>query len=157
MFILCQIIVGQLYATWIEWVIHKYILHGLGKNKNSWFNFHWHSHHKACRKNKNFDENYNTFLSSSVVKEITGLCLLSAIHMPVYFVMPYLYYTLIFCTVRYFYVHQKSHLNVEWGKAYFPWHHDHHMGRNQDANWGVTTALWDVILGTREKQLTNKI
>jgi hypothetical protein len=151
MFILFQIIVGYLYATWIEWVIHKYILHGLGKNKNSWFNFHWYSHHKACRKNKYIDENYGSFLSSPVLKEITGLFFLVVIHTPTYFVMPYLYYTLAFCTLRYFYVHQKSHLNVDWAKVYLPWHYDHHMGKNQDANWGVTTALWDIILGTREK------
>ena len=146
-----QIIVGYLYETLLEWVIHKYILHGLGKNKNSWFSFHWYSHHKACRKNKNFDSSYNTFLSSSVIKEITGLCLLAVLHIPLYFVGPYFYFTLLFCTLRYFYVHQKSHLNVDWGKKYFPWHHEHHMGKDQDANWGVTTPLWDVFLGTRKK------
>jgi sterol desaturase/sphingolipid hydroxylase (fatty acid hydroxylase superfamily) len=53
--------------------------------------------------------------------------------------------------VRYFYMHQKSHRDVEWGKKHIPWHYDHHMGKNQDANWGVTTAIWDLIMGTREK------
>jgi len=146
-----QIIIGYLYATWLEWALHKYVLHGLGKNKKNWFSFHWHSHHRTCRKNNNFDENYNTFLSPSVIKEIASLCLLAAAHIPVYFIAPYLYCTLILCAVRYFYVHQKSHLNVIWGKIYFPWHYEHHMGKDQDANWGVTTALWDIILGTRKK------
>ena len=55
MFVFFQIIIGYMYGTWLEWALHKYILHGLGKNKKSWFNFHWYSHHKSCRKNKNFD------------------------------------------------------------------------------------------------------
>ena len=142
---------AYIYGGLAEWALHKYAIHGLGKNKKSWFNFHWHSHHKTCRKNNNHDDNYNSFLPSPILREITGLCLLAAVHVPIYFVMPYLFYTLIFCTVRYFYVHQKCHLNVEWGKVYFPWHYKHHMGKNQDANWGVTTAFWDAILGTREK------
>ena len=82
--LISQLILGYLYATWLEWALHKYVLHGLGKNKNSWFSFHWHTHHKACRKNKNFDENYNVYLSSAVLKEITGLCLLAATHLPLY-------------------------------------------------------------------------
>jgi len=48
-------------------------------------------------------------------------------------------------------MHQKAHQDVEWAKKYMPWHYDHHMGRNQHANWGVTTAFWDLIMGTREK------
>ena len=151
MFIIFQIFIGYLYATWLEWAIHKYVLHGLGKKKGNWLNFHWDTHHKACRKNKNFDENYNRYLSSPVLKEMTGLCLLAVAHLPIYFVMPYLYYTLIFCSVRDFYMHQKAHLDVEWGKVHLPWHYEHHMGKNQNANWGVTTALWDAILGTRIK------
>ena len=126
------------------------------KNKKSWFSFHWHSHHKQCRKNENFDENYNKILSPSVIKEITGLCFLSVIHLPLYYVAPYFYYTLIFCVIRYFYVHQKSHLNVEWGKKYFPWHYEHHMGKNQDANWGVTTDWVDRITETRIKYQDKK-
>ena len=29
-FVLFQVIIGYLYATWLEWAIHKYVLHGLG-------------------------------------------------------------------------------------------------------------------------------
>jgi hypothetical protein len=27
------------------------------------------------------------------------------------------------------------------------------MGKNQDANWGVTTDMWDLIMKTRIKHL----
>ena len=30
-----------------------------------------------------------------------------------------------------------------------PWHYDHHLGKNQDANWGVTTDWVDRVFGTR--------
>ena len=41
--------------------------------------------------------------------------------------------------------------NVEWAKENIPWHYDHHMGKNQDANWGVTTDWVDRLLNTRIK------
>ena len=34
-FIIFQIFIGYLYATWLEWAIHKYVLHGLGKKKGN--------------------------------------------------------------------------------------------------------------------------
>jgi sterol desaturase/sphingolipid hydroxylase (fatty acid hydroxylase superfamily) len=30
-----------------------------------------------------------------------------------------------------------------------PWHYDHHMNANQDANWCVTKPWFDYLLGTR--------
>jgi len=32
-----------------------------------------------------------------------------------------------------------------------PWHYDHHMGKNQDSNWGVTVEWVDKLFNTREK------
>jgi len=40
---------------------------------------------------------------------------------------------------------------VEWGKKKMPWHYDHHMGKNQDSNWGVTVEWPDKLFNTREK------
>ena len=31
-----------------------------------------------------------------------------------------------------------------------PHHYDHHMGKNQDANWCVTHPFFDWVMGTRE-------
>ena len=56
----------------------------------------------------------------------------------------------------YFLIHRKSHLDIEWAKKYVPWHYDHHMGKNQDANWCVTFPFWDHILGTREYYLKGR-
>jgi hypothetical protein len=40
-------------------------------------------------------------------------------------------------------------LDPEWGKKTIPWHYDHHMNTNQDANWCVTKPWFDYISGTR--------
>jgi len=143
------IVFGFLYATLLEWLLHKYILHGLGKNKKSYWAFHWHSHHKTCRKNKNSDINYKFPGAPPVKKEIISLLLLTIIHIPLWYVSKIFYLTLVLCAIRYFYMHRKSHLNIEWGRKKMPWHHDHHMGTNQDANWGVTTDLMDLLMNTR--------
>ena len=148
MTIIIGVIIGYLYATWLEWVLHKYVLHKLGKKKNSWFSFHWSVHHQTCRKNDNKDGDYNKFLPTVVSREILGLYALLIFHLPFYFISPWFFYTLIASSARYFYVHQKAHRDVEWGKKHVPWHYTHHMGKNQEANWGVTTPLWDRILGT---------
>jgi sterol desaturase/sphingolipid hydroxylase (fatty acid hydroxylase superfamily) len=50
----------------------------------------------------------------------------------------------------YYLVHKKSHLDPEWARKHLPWHYDHHMGPNQDANWCVTLPLFDHLMGTRE-------
>ena len=37
------------------------------------------------------------------------------------------------------------------GKKAIPWHYDHHMNTNWDANWCVTRPWFDYIMGTRIK------
>ena len=34
-----------------EWATHKYLLHGLGRDKRSKLAFHFHEHHQAVRRN----------------------------------------------------------------------------------------------------------
>ena len=156
-FHLSTIVLGYFYVTLNEWLIHKYILHGLGKKKDSWFSFHWHNHHKKCRKNNNFDTNYKFIFSSvAVKKEIAGLSILLLIHLPFLAFIPLFYLTLLFMAYRYFYVHRKSHLEPSWAKKNIPWHYDHHMGKNQDSNWGVTTDFWDIVINTRIKYLRSE-
>src|SRR5690349_15746488 len=41
-----------------EWLIHKYVLHGLGQKKGSFWSFHWHDHHKNVRRNDHVDPDY---------------------------------------------------------------------------------------------------
>jgi len=152
MLFIISVILAYLYASFLEWWVHKYILHGLGKKKNNWFDFHWYSHHQKCRKCGNKDNSYlkNKPFHHSVKKELIGLATLLALHFPLFYVSLPFYFTLVICAGRYFYMHRKSHVNVAWGLKTMPWHWKHHMGRNQDANWGITTNLWDKILKTNK-------
>ena len=48
----------------------------------------------------------------------------------------------------YHYVHRRSHLDPAWALRWVPWHVEHHLGRNQDKNFGVVTDLVDRLVGT---------
>ena len=41
-----------------EWLVHRYILHGLGRRKDSFWAFHWHEHHKNSRRAAMRDGDY---------------------------------------------------------------------------------------------------
>jgi len=69
--------------------------------------------------------------------------------LPLLVIYPIFYLTLVFTGVRYYLVHKKAHLDPEWAKKHVPWHYDHHMGKNQNANWCVTQPWFDWVLGTR--------
>ena len=152
---LVQIALGVIIANLYEWIIHKYVLHGLGKKKKSFWSAHWKMHHKKARKNEYFDDDYLKLFKgwNEGTKEILSLVALSVIQIPSFFLFPLYSATMIFMALAYFLVHRKSHLDPEWGKRWAPWHYDHHMGKNQDANWCVTFPLWDYILGTRKHYL----
>jgi hypothetical protein len=149
---LLSIPLAVIYTQLLEWLLHKYVLHGLGKNKNSKWASHWHTHHKKCRKNNNYDDDYKKGWSHEAARqEIVGLVVLSFLHVPMLFISPLFYLTLIFCAIRYYRIHKRSHLDTEWCKTHTPWHYDHHMGKDQDSNWGVTTDWVDRALRTRKR------
>ncbi|MDP2339536.1 MAG: hypothetical protein Q8O67_01150 [Deltaproteobacteria bacterium] len=150
---------GIAYSNAFEWFIHKHLLHGLGRNKKSFWAFHWHEHHKKARKNDMIDDQYNgsvwsslmTGENSAMTKEALGLIAASMLHAPLLPVAPFFTITVWACAANYYRVHKKSHLDPAWAKEHLPWHVDHHMGKNQDANWCVTWPMMDWLLNTREK------
>lgn len=150
---LIQIPLGLLYGNMLEWIIHKYILHGLGKNNKSIWNFHWHDHHKNTRRNNFIDNDYqeSIFKFHAPTKEILSLLPLFLAHIPLFFIFPVFSFTLLYCLLNYYYVHQRGHRDPVWANRNVPWHIDHHMGKNQDANWCVTKPWFDIIMNTRIK------
>ena len=52
--------------------------------------------------------------------------------------------------VEYAIIHYRSHQDIFWARQNLPWHYDHHMGPNQNANWGVRYPMFDIIFGTRK-------
>jgi sterol desaturase/sphingolipid hydroxylase (fatty acid hydroxylase superfamily) len=145
--------IGLLYANAGEWLIHKYVLHGLGKRRASIWSYHWHEHHRATRKNGHRDPAYDrdAVQWNSQWKEALGLGVVALVHLPLLPVAPLFVAAVEYSTLRYYQVHKHAHRDPAWAREKLRWHYDHHMGRNQDANWCVTWPWFDWLMGTRER------
>jgi hypothetical protein len=142
---------GLLYANASEWVIHKHVLHGVGKRRNSFWSFHFFDHHRAARKNHMQDDAYRVrrFRLDARTKEALGLIGLCGLHAPLFPVAPFFTSTLWYSAARYYRVHKRSHLDPQWAREHLTWHYDHHMGPNSEANWCVSRPWFDHIMKTR--------
>ncbi|HHH11733.1 MAG TPA: hypothetical protein ENK23_06645 [Sorangium sp.] len=146
-------LVGIVASNAVEWAVHKYVLHGVGKKKSSYWSFHWNEHHRASRKHGFYDADYtrSPFGDHAQGKEVHGLLAISMGVVPLVRVAPSFCAGIWVSTAAYYAVHRKSHLDPAWARKYLPWHYDHHMAPDQDKNWCVTFPLFDYLLGTREK------
>jgi len=146
---------GLLYSNFGEWLLHRYVLHGLGKNRKSFWSFHWHEHHQKSRRNEMVDDQYTSawWAWSAKTKELVGLAAIVVGHIPLFSVAPFFTATVWYCTARYYQVHRKAHLDPHWAKEHVPWHYDHHMGKDQNSNWCVTHPFFDLVMGTRKEYL----
>lgn len=155
-----EFIVGTLIANVIEWLFHRFVLHGIGRNKKSFWSFHWHDHHKACRRiretriagvMRNLDPSYESFPRSfnSQMKELLALVIGVILVMPVMYLSVPVWLGLAAYAVTYYFMHMKSHLDPAWGKRWMRWHYDHHIGKDQDKNWNVVIPIMDYVMRTR--------
>lgn len=148
--------IALIFANGFEWYAHKYILHGTPRPGQPRYSptpksmkSHW-QHHKIVRTTDYQDEGYKEGFSNWRTRdEVTSLLKLTAITSLAMPVAPFFTLGTYYAAARYFYVHRRSHLDPEWGKKTIPWHYDHHMNTNQDANWCVTRPWFDYIMGTR--------
>ncbi len=143
---------GLLYANAVEWLVHKYVLHGPGKNPNSFWHFHWGEHHKHSRRHNMYDPDYerSIFSWNARGREALGIALMGAVHAPLLPVAPFFTATVFYGCVNYLYRHKKAHLDPNWARLHMQNHYDHHMGPDQDANWCVTRPWFDWVMGTRK-------
>ena len=134
---------GLLTANAIEWGVHKYVLHGLGKSKSSVWAFHWHEHHRACRKNAHRDEAYERSVWGvhAQGKEALSVAAGVLLFVPLAPIAPFFTGAIVYSAINYHRVHKRAHLEPEWAKKNLPWHFDHHMGPDQNANWCVTKPV----------------
>ncbi len=143
---------GLIAANAGEWVMHKYVLHGQGKKKNSFWRFHWAVHHKTAMQQNFRDPDYEHNIWDAwdpQSKEVAALAFGAVAVAPTFLISPGFCLGVWASQYNYYRVHKKSHLDPEWGYNYLPWHYDHHMGPDQDKNWCVTFPLWDHVMGTR--------
>jgi hypothetical protein len=144
---------GVFYANLIEFLIHRYLLHGLGKNRASFWSFHWHDHHQEARKQNMFDSQYVQPLftwGSPQLKEAASVAAITLAHGVLLPFFPIFGAVVMLSGARYYYVHRRAHMDHEWGKRRVPWHYDHHMGKDQNANWCATSPWFDILIGTRK-------
>lgn len=143
---------GLLTANAVEWAIHKHVLHGWGRTRGTFWSFHFHEHHKLVRQGGYHDPNYHRFPLGlhAQGKEAWGLIAGGLAVAPLFPVAPFFVGTLWYSAANYYRIHKHSHLDPAWGQSRIPWHYDHHMGRNPNANWCVTRPWFDYVMGTRE-------
>lgn len=143
---------GLLYANALEWVAHRYVLHGLGKKRDSLWSFHWSNHHRVARQHEMLDPGYKrSFLRwDAGGKETLAVSALVLVHAPMFYIAPLFTVTLAYSGLNYLYKHRRSHIDLEWGREHMRHHYDHHMGRDQESNWCVTQPWTDWLMGTRK-------
>lgn len=143
---------GLAYANAGEWLIHKYVLHGAGRSRKSFWSFHWLDHHRVSRIKGFRDPDYekSVFHANAQGKEAALLAGAALAHLPLLPVAPFFTGTVLYSIANYYRLHKKAHLDPEWAREHLPWHYDHHMAPNQDANWCVTKPWFDHLMGTRE-------
>jgi sterol desaturase/sphingolipid hydroxylase (fatty acid hydroxylase superfamily) len=136
-------------ANGIEWAFHRYVLHGLGRRKDSFFHYHFAEHHRAARAHGMRDEVYHQPLwrSSAHAKEVLLLAGAAGAVLPLFPVAPFFVATSVYCAANYYRVHRRSHTDPAWGRKHAPWHVAHHLG-NQNKNWCVTKPWFDRLMGT---------
>ena len=144
--------VGRVWAAFWEWTVHRFLFHELGKKKGSIFSFHYHEHHRACRKEEMVDREYvngSLFAFNGRSREIWSCLAGSALHLPLLPFAPGFVLGAWYGGMRYHWCHYKSHVDIEWCKRELHWHYEHHMAPNQDTNWGVSNEWFDKWMGTR--------
>lgn len=146
---------GLVYANAGEWVVHKYVLHGLGRKRSSFWSFHWLEHHRVSRLRHFYDPDYERSLFGwhAQSKEALALAGAAVLHIPLFPIAPFFTGTVWYSIWNYYRKHKRAHLDPEWAREHLPWHYDHHMAPDQDANWCVTKPWFDHVMGTRKPYL----
>ncbi|MBA2321758.1 MAG: hypothetical protein H0V89_11460 [Deltaproteobacteria bacterium] len=143
--------IGLLYSNAGEWLIHRHLLHGRGKEKSSFWSFHFHEHHRAARTHDMVDADYERPVLGDHAqgREALGLVALMAVHLPLFPVAPFFTSAVWLTGAMYYRRHKRAHQDPAWARKHIPWHVDHHLGPHQYKNWCVTWPWFDHIMGTR--------
>jgi sterol desaturase/sphingolipid hydroxylase (fatty acid hydroxylase superfamily) len=150
--IVLQLCGGWVYGHFFEYAVHRWLLHGPMKKKGKLLSFHFSQHHKNARRNRfeDFDYEKPFELGNAANKELMSLFLVACFHAPFVFYLPWFFGISMVSLCSYYYHHYRAHIDPKWGKKSLPWHYDHHMGKNQDLNFGVRSDFFDKLFGTRE-------
>lgn len=149
-----QFILGLLYANAGEWIVHRYLLHALGKKPGSFWAYHLQEHHSVCMHNAMLDPGYHKLHFNRLntqTKELLFLVGTILLHLPILLAFPIFVGAVYLSLALYYYKHSRAHLDTAWAKHHLRWHYEHHLGGNADANWCITWPWFDYLCGTRIK------
>ena len=152
MTILLCALMAFLIGSFIEWFAHRFILHNFNIKMLS--THHFGRHHRQSRQNEGYDIDYLTFPPTkweTGLHELVSLIGATILALPFAFISVWLWIFLCFHACAYYYLHRKMHVDPVWGKKWFPWHWIHHMDKDQNMNWGITTPIFDYVFGTVKK------
>lgn len=141
---------GLFIANAGEWLIHRYLLHGLGKDTDSFWAYHIHQHHHIALQLNMLDPGYQKrpVLWNSQAKECLVLLIILLINAPFFWLLNGYAWGITVSVCMYYFLHRKAHMDVSWAKTYLPWHYQHHLV-NPDANWCISYPLFDYLMKTR--------
>jgi len=132
------LLTGFLYVNFLEWLLHRFVLHGLGKRKSSIFNFHIVHHYVSSACNMK---------DSPSLTEAFYMTLVTLMHFPVVYISMWLYIGAVVGGIFYWVIHSLAHIRPDLMYSYLPWHHAHHTWC-PNHNWCVTYPLFDIIFRT---------
>jgi sterol desaturase/sphingolipid hydroxylase (fatty acid hydroxylase superfamily) len=150
-------ICGFLAGSLIEWLAHRHILHSLTIRGFSYN--HFSIHHRNSRQDGCHDRDYLSFPPKTLdsgFSEVVFLVVAVLLALPLCYISFWLWFFLLAHACFYYWAHRKFHVNPQWGKKWLRWHWDHHMGKDQNKNWGVTTPIFDWVFGTRVHEYESK-
>lgn len=134
-------LLAWVYTHLLEYALHRWVFHTIGRKRGNIFSFHWSSHHRLARKLRMMD--------GFSWKETSLVTLAVILHAPLAWICLPAYLTIVACGLYYIYAHNRSHLDPVWAMDSLPWHYAHHMGKDQNMNWGVRRDWVDRLMGTR--------
>ena len=132
-----QFFLGLVYANAGEWLVHKYVLHALGKKPDSFWAYHLYEHHAVCTRNSMFDPGYQKLdltIWNTQSKELAVLAGILLLHAPIFLISPSFSSAVYASLALYYYKHRKAHLDPLWARRHLRWHYEHHLSGNPSAN-----------------------
>jgi len=148
--IVIQILTAWIYSHFLEYCLHRFALHNNSFLLKPLFKIHFSNHHRCARADLMVDNDYHSPASFIFHKEALILMALCALHIPVALSLPYAFVTVVISACSYFLVHRRAHIDHRWARDNLTWHYDHHMGKDQNCNWGVRLPIFDIIFSTRQ-------
>jgi len=146
---IAQFLLGLILANAGEWAMHRYILHGLGKNPASIWAYHLHEHHLISSQLGMLDPGYQQIPKqwNSQAKELLVLVSILITTLPFFWIANGYAWGMSIAVVSYYCLHRQAHINIVWSKKYLPWHYQHHISQG-DFNWCVSYPLFDYLMKT---------